>query len=172
MPTCSKCGATADQGITQCPKCGAAIEVSSASSYRRSGTAASVVQYPPQRTTQSKPTGVRALSVLFVLGGINSLYMALLSNPLSPYLASVPSVYPFGFLIQNSMYFFGALGILSLVAGLGLVRLGKWAWKLGIVVCALAILSIVTSNYVGAILGVVSAYFMIKNETRVWFRRV
>ncbi len=172
MPSCSKCGAMADQGATQCPRCGALLD--SGISSGRSGTASSL-QYGQTTVTvtRKKPTGARVLTALFALGGINALYLAFEANPILGLMPIFPAPsYPFGPLVQGAQFFMAFLGILSLVTGFGLVRLGKWAWKLGLIVSLLGILSIVVSNYLGAIFGLATIYFLSRQETRVWFRRV
>jgi hypothetical protein len=183
MPKCAKCGTNVDSGVSSCPSCGAEVAVpmtigahvsgsssSSSSSHWRSGSGH--LDYASPITTRAKPTSATILTVLAALGGLDAILIAVNMNFLGKLLPSLTIGSSLG-LASGSIpfYFMSILGAVSLVSAYLFYKGNNKAWSIGLFFSVLNVLSILWSNYVGFVFGLVTLYFLTRFETKNWFHR-
>ena len=97
------------------------------------------VPYPPSRR---RPIGVTILAILIILAGIFFLLISLAA-------LVIGTVFLGGFGLAIGVVLV-ILAFLTLAAGLGLLRMRRWAYWLSVIVLVLSILSQVGSYQIGA----------------------
>jgi len=147
MPFCSKCGATLDPSVQFCPICGAPVgQLTEASPPAPN-------YYSRASMSVQRPAGITILAALAGLGALATLAFGL-----------VFTIFGFGLI-------FVAIGLLEFGVAYGFWGGASWAWWLGMIVAVLNILSIVTFNVVGLIIGVLILYYLTRPHVKAWFRK-
>jgi hypothetical protein len=156
MAFCSKCGASLDPNSQFCPSCGAPVSTSMSTS--SSGSPPTVPSPAPSyspgpASSMQRPTGVTILAVLAGLGGLVLIGFGLIFT-----------LFGFGLI-------FVVFGLLELGVVYGYWTGASWAWWLGIIVSVLDILSIVTFDVIGLIIGLIMLYYLTRPHVKTWFHR-
>jgi hypothetical protein len=145
MPFCAKCGASMDPNAQFCPSCGTPVGLS---------VPAPAPSYSPGATRPvQRPAGVTILAVLAALGGLATLVFGLIFT-----------LFGFGLV-------FVVIGLLEFGVAYGFWTGASWAWWLGMIVAVLNILSIVTFDVIGLIVGLIILYYLTRPHVKVWFKK-
>jgi hypothetical protein len=111
-----------------------------------------------------RPTGVTILAVLAFLGGVLLLVFGLALGSM------------FSFLYSGA----AGTGIAALLVVFALIQFGvgygywvgaTWAWWLGIIAAVLDVISIVTLNVFGLIIGIIMLYYLTRPHVKAWFHK-
>jgi len=112
---------------------------------------------------RTRPTGVTILAILTILGGVFLLIFA----------AILLAASSFVFLSSGMLVGIGAalvvFALISFGVAYGMWTGAKWAWWLGIIVAILDIISIISFNVIGLIVGLVMLYYLTRAHVKVWF---
>ncbi|MGI0092083.1 MAG: zinc-ribbon domain-containing protein, partial [Nitrososphaerales archaeon] len=155
MPFCRNCGATLDLVTLFCPNCGTPVSpTTQASSAQKSSSL-------PTGVRPLRPTGVTILGILAILAGIGTILVGLALGFFS--IGSVTGIILILFVILGLIWFVGAYGF-----WVG----ANWAWWLGIILAVLSILSIISFNVVGLIIGLIVIYYLTRPHVRAWFHQL
>jgi|GEM_PF-1924145 hypothetical protein len=188
MTSCAKCETPLEGGTERCPKCGSSNimaatlsiganpdRASSSSTSTGSGwrSQAEKLDYANPLSTRTKPKTVNVIEVLAALGGIDAILIASGMNFLTKVAPSLALENSLG--LSSGMvplFFMSILAILSLVSAYAFYKGSRRGWGLGILFSVVGILSILWSNYVGFVFGLVTLYCLTRFETKVWFHKV
>ena len=77
-----------------------------------------------------------------------------------------------GFAIFGFGFVFVIIGLIEFGVAYGYWVGASWGWWLGIIGAALDIISIVTFNFIGFIIGIIMIYYLTRAHVKAWFRRV
>src|SRR5208283_110240 len=167
---CQSCGKEIPDKATFCPNCGAPTAVppqygqAPQPSYAppQPQYGASPPSYPQGQTPPRKrPTGVTILAILTLLGGIFLLIFAAIVLAVGAFV---------GFLSGAVLDGVGAaliiFALISFAVTYGMWTGTKWAWWLGIIVAVLDLISIISFNVIGLIIGLVMLYFLTRPHVK------
>jgi hypothetical protein len=110
-----------------------------------------------------RPTGVTILAVLAFLGGVLLLVFGLVT----------------GSMISSAFAGFGS-GVAILFVIFALIQFGvgygfwvgtTWAWWLGIIGAILNIISIISLNVFGLVIGIIMLYYLTRPHVKIWFHK-
>ncbi len=117
------------------------------------------------KTTGNRPLGITILALLDFIGAVLTLITAIAAPTiLTAYSSSILS--GFGAVVMVVGIIVAVIGI---VIGYGLWKGMKWAWWLEVIFSALSIISILTLNIIGFIVGIIVLYYMTRKNTKAYF---
>jgi hypothetical protein len=196
-PYCDGCGAVVSSEQSFCDKCGRHLnshrgpttgsspesfttEFSSSRHQDATFSSGQTVQ-PSRRTAQSRPTGVKLLAAVLVIGGILDIVMAVLFLALSHFsfhiLGVIVAIPQFSFLLLLLLLAALAVSsIFSFVLAYGVLEGKGWAWTWTLVSCVLNLISSVACVVVGIgiggfILYPIIIYYLTRPHVRRYFGR-
>jgi hypothetical protein len=102
----------------------------------------------------NRPTGITILAILAILGGLAELGFGLIF-----------SLFGFGLI-------FVVFGLIELAVAYGFWTGASWGWWLGIIGAVLDLISIVTFDVIGFIIGIVMLYYLTRPHVKMWFHKV
>ncbi|MGI0085783.1 MAG: hypothetical protein ACREBQ_11950 [Nitrososphaerales archaeon] len=146
-----------------CPSCGAR-------SYNGTGRQQQVA-YVKELPSMQRPMFATAFIGLSIIGTAGAFLLAA-SYKFMPSIGALTQLAStFGTLSSFMPYFLALVGILSLGAVYGSLKGNRWAWKVGLVASLLELISIITPNLLGFVVGIVSIYFLTTKPVKTWFRK-
>ena len=172
---CQNCGKEISDNAAFCPSCGRATAVSNASQggpmpSQRYGAPPPQYGAPPpvygaQMQPRKRPTGVTVLAILTLLGGIFLLIFAAIAFAAGSLISSTG----LGSIAAGIGAFLIIFALISFAVFYGMWTGTKWAWWLGIIVAILDIISIISFNIIGLIIGIIMLYYLTRQHVKVWF---
>ncbi|SRR5579875_855562 len=158
---CPKCGASLDPNASFCAYCGSPVseqEVIPPPPISSSTPPPPAPSSYPQGTvhpmSMHRPAGITILAILAGLAGLVSIGLGVGA-----------SFFGFG-------SFFVLIGLIELGVAFGFWTGAPWGWWLGIIGAVLDIISILSLNVLGLIIGIVILYYLTRPHVKAWFRRV
>lgn len=159
MASCPKCGNAVSSSDGVCPSCGASTRNLGGSRGQQQ------VSYVKELKTTFRPTYVSVLSGVSAIGGIGAFLLA------GGVLPKVGALIGLGAAASAIPYFLGLVGIISLGAAFGFFEAKSWAWKVGLVASLLEIVSVISPNILGLVVGVASLYLMTNGQVKHWLHK-
>jgi len=162
---CQSCGKELSDQASFCPSCG-----------RPTAASPQYGQAPPPAQPQygtpmyapgqprTRPTGVTILAVLTLLGGIFFLIFAAIVLAVGTMFGFLPGAILGG--VGAALIVFA---LISFAVTYGMWTGTKWAWWLGIIVAILDVISIISFNVIGLIIGLVMLYYLTRPHVKLWF---
>jgi hypothetical protein len=154
MAFCSKCGANLDPNSQFCPSCGAPVNASMPTASSESVVPPPPAYSPGTSNPRQRPTGITILAILAGLGALGLIAFGLIFT-----------LFGFGLI-------FVLFGLLELGAAYGLWTGARWAWWLAIIVAVLDVISIVSFDVLGFIIGLFMLYYLTRPNVKLWFNRI
>lgn len=171
MAYCSKCGAPLEPNAQFCASCGAPVNAAQSSSPPPSQppTWNMPPPSPPPTYTSStttsmkRPTGVTILAVLAIIGGLALLGFAAVAGAMVGTLFS-----GLGAVIAVVFVIFA---LIEFAIAYGFWVGASWAWWLGLIGAVLDIISIISFNVFGLVIGIIMLYYLTRSHVKMWFHK-
>ena len=151
-----------------CPRCGASGASVGANTSGRMNTQ---VAYVKELSTSKRPKAALVLTTLGVIGAVTSFLLAGSMNfiPSISALNSVTST--FSSVSSYMPYFLAVVGVIALLAAFGFWKGARWAWKAGLVFGVLEVVSIISPNVLGLLVGIASIGLLMTSSVKNWLRK-